>query len=68
MDWNDIQMNWNAHMGVAKQRWTRLQDAELEVVSGDRDKLVNKVRDAYHLPHEEAETQVDTWAENLEAS
>ena len=49
-----------------RQPGPRLDDAELEVVGGDRGKLIDKVRDAQSLSHEEAEVEVDSWANNLE--
>ena len=65
MDWNEIQSNWGTYKQDAKKTWPRLVDAELEVVNGDRGKLVDKVRDAQGLSNKEAETEVDGWADNL---
>lgn len=66
MDWNEIQSNWDTYKQDAKKTWPRLDDAELEVVNGDRGKLVDKVRDAQGLSNKEAETEVDGWADNLQ--
>ena len=68
MDWDEIQSNWDTHKQDAKKTWPRLNDAELEVANGDRGKLVDKVRDAQSISNEEAETEVDSWAENLESA
>lgn len=65
MTWDKIEANWSDYKDDAKRTWPKLQAAELEVVGGERAKLVDKVRDAQGVSHEDAEKQVDTWAENL---
>lgn len=62
MKWQTIETNWEEYKDSAKLTWSRLHDAELELVAGRRDKLIDKVRDCYHLPQEEAEIEVDAWA------
>ena len=65
MTWAEVQTNWDTYKQDAKATWPRLHDAELEVAGGDRGKLIDKVRDAQSISNEEAETEVDSWAENL---
>ena len=36
-------------------------------MNGQRDKLIDKVRDAYHLTQVAAEKEVDNWAKSIEA-
>jgi hypothetical protein len=43
-----------------------LDEAELEVTHGQRERLIDKVRDKYSYSQEEAEQEVDTWAEGLQ--
>lgn len=65
MRWQDIRTHWDHLRGDARRTWPRLMDEELEVVRGRREVLIDKVRDAYHHSHEEAEREVDVWAEGL---
>jgi len=67
MRWERIRNEWSRLSPKAKSVWPRVSDAELQVVAGRRDRLIDKVRDAYHLPHEEAEKEVDVWADGLKA-
>ena len=68
MEWEEIQTNWDTYKQDAKRTWPRLDDAELEVANGDRGKLIDKVRDAQSISHEEAEVEVDSWADNLKSA
>jgi len=63
--WNDIRGNWNEFKGEAKERWGELTDDELLQVEGKRDQLVGMIQKKYDLDLEEAEAQVDVWAESL---
>lgn len=65
MEWDEIQANWEQYKVEAKQNWPRLNEAELEVTGGERDKLIDKVRDGQGVPHEDAAFEVDSWAQNL---
>jgi len=63
--WNDIRGNWNEFKGEAKERWGELTDDELLQVEGKRDQLVGMIQKKYDIDLEEAEAQVDVWAESL---
>ena len=63
--WQQIERDWNAFKPQAKRAWPGLHDAELEVVGGRREKLIDKVRDAQSVSHEAATREVDAWAAGL---
>ncbi|HEX7022500.1 MAG TPA: hypothetical protein VF171_06560 [Trueperaceae bacterium] len=65
MKWQQIERNWDQLKDDAKQAWPHLTEAELEVVHGQRDKLVDKVRDREHMSHEAAQMEVDSWQRSL---
>jgi len=67
MNWEKVETNWKEYQASAKNVFSRLSDAELEVVRGRRDKLIDKVRDAYHITQVAAEKEVDNWAKSIEA-
>lgn len=61
MTWKEIQENWAEYQNSAKNVWDKLSTAQLEVVSGDRDRLVRQLEDAYGMPRADAEKEVDVW-------
>ena len=65
--WQDIRMDWPRLRSHAKRAWPALHEAELEVVQGDRGRLIDKVRDAHHLSHEAAAEEVEAWRRSLTA-
>jgi uncharacterized protein YjbJ (UPF0337 family) len=41
-----------------KEKWGKLTDDDLDVISGKRDQLVGKVQERYGIAREEAEKEV----------
>jgi uncharacterized protein YjbJ (UPF0337 family) len=58
MEWVTIKGKWNQTKGEAKKRWGRLTDNDLTVISGEKDRLVGKLQEAYGIAKDEAEKQV----------
>lgn len=65
MTWEDIRNDWPRLQSQAKVAWPALHDAELEVVQGDRERLIDKVRDAQSMSHEAATEEVEAWRQGL---
>lgn len=65
MNWDIVKGKWNQAMGSAKSQWGELTDDDLQQVEGERDKLVGKVQEKYGIGKDEAEKQVDSWAEKV---
>jgi uncharacterized protein YjbJ (UPF0337 family) len=65
MNWDIVKGKWKQAMGSAKSQWGELTDDELQQVDGERDKLVGKVQEKYGIGKDEAEKQVDDWAEKV---
>lgn len=62
-DWLQVVSDWpNAQLRL-RERWSRLDEIALEEVSGDRDRLAEKLRDAYGFSRQEAERQIDDFVE-----
>ncbi len=59
MNWDQVKGNWNQLKGSAKVQWGKLTDDDLDVIEGNRDKLVGKIQEAYGVSKEEAEQQVE---------
>lgn len=61
MDWDIVKANWERLRGKVKQRWGRLSDDQLELVSGNRNQLIDEIRQSYGIGKDEAELQVRDW-------
>jgi len=61
MNWEQIKGQWNQMTGDMKRHWGKLTDDDLQVVEGDRERLVGKIQERYGVAKEEAEKQVDDW-------
>ncbi len=59
MNWDQIRGNWQQAKGEIKTRWGKLTDDDLDVIAGERDKLVGSLQEKYGITKEEAEKQVD---------
>ena len=45
MNWDQVQGKWKQIKGEAKTRWGKLTDDDLDVIGGQRDKLVGTVQE-----------------------
>ena len=64
MNWDRIEGNWKQFKGTVKQQWGKLTDDQLDAISGKRDLLAGKIQESYGITKDEAEKQIDTFAEN----
>jgi uncharacterized protein YjbJ (UPF0337 family) len=63
MNSDTLKGKWKELKGVAKERWGRLTDNDLEAVDGQLDQLIGKVQQRYGIARDEAQKQVDEWKE-----
>ena len=61
MDWNRIQANWKDFAGSVRQQWSKLGEEQVRVLGGERDKLVELLREVYGSTRDEAEKQIAAW-------
>lgn len=52
---------WTQIKGEVRKQWGRLTNDELEMIAGERDKLVGKLQEKYGISKEEAERQVNNF-------
>jgi uncharacterized protein YjbJ (UPF0337 family) len=62
MKWQQIEDKWQQFAGSAKTRWDKFSEDDWVQISGKRDRLVRRIEEAYGVPREEAEEQVEEWA------
>jgi uncharacterized protein YjbJ (UPF0337 family) len=63
MNWDQIEGNWKQFQGKIRERWGKFTDDDLEVIRGQRDKLVGKLQERYGMAREEAEHQLQAFLE-----
>lgn len=61
MNWNQIEGNWTQFKGEVQAKWGRLTNDDLDVIEGERKKLVGKLQERYGQAKEEAERDIEAW-------
>jgi uncharacterized protein YjbJ (UPF0337 family) len=61
MNWDQIEGKWKQLRGEMRAKWGRLTDDELDVIAGNRDKLIGKLQEKHGLSREQAERELDEW-------
>lgn len=58
---DDIWRNWARTRREIQQRWTQLTVGDLDIIAGDRERLVVRIVDRYGIAREWADHQVGQW-------
>ena len=61
MNWDMIEGNWSQFKGLAKAKWGRLTDDNLDIIAGKRDLLAGRLREIYGITKDQAEWQVSAF-------
>lgn len=61
MDHNIFKGKWNQIKGEAKVQWGKLTDDDMDVIGGEKDKLIGKLQERYGHTKDEAEQQFGDW-------
>ena len=62
MNWDQIEGNWKQFKGEAQVQWGKLTNDDWDVVQGNQEKLVGKLQERYGYGKEEAEREVEKFA------
>jgi len=54
-----------AAYAVAKEKWGKLTDDQLDVIAGKRDQLAGKIQETYGVSKDEVEKQIAEWQKLL---
>lgn len=65
MNWDRIEGNWKQVSGKALEKWGKLTNDHVDVIAGKRDQLSGKIQEAYGIGKEEADKQIDAFAESI---
>jgi uncharacterized protein YjbJ (UPF0337 family) len=61
MNWDQVKGQWSQMKGSVRKQWGKLTDDDLDVIAGERERLVGKIQERYGIAKEEAETQIANW-------
>jgi len=64
MNWNRISGNWDHFKPLLKHRWDKLDDQQLRLIAGNRDKLIGKIVEAYGFSEGESDAQLSAWQDS----
>ncbi len=54
-----LQGKWKQMRGDIKKWWGNLTDDDLDIIAGERDKLIGRIQERYGYAKEQAEAEVD---------
>jgi uncharacterized protein YjbJ (UPF0337 family) len=63
MNWDTIEGKWKQMTGEVKAQWGKLTNDDMDVIAGNKDKLVGKIQERYGYSKEEAEREVNQWGD-----
>ena len=64
MNWYQMEGKWKQMKGSLQEQWGKLTDDDLDVIAGQRDKLVGKLQERYGYAKEDAQRRADEWVKN----
>jgi uncharacterized protein YjbJ (UPF0337 family) len=65
VNWDQVQGNWKELAGSVTARWGQLTSDDLNVISGYREELIDRLQQRYGIAKDEARSQVDQWSAGL---
>ncbi len=61
MNWDVIEGKWKQFSGQVQAQWGKLTDDDLDVIAGNKDKLVGRLQERYGWSKNEAEDKIEQW-------
>jgi uncharacterized protein YjbJ (UPF0337 family) len=65
MNWDQIQGDWKQMAGRVKEKWGKLTDNDMTVMSGQREQLVGVLQERYGYEKKRAEKEVRDFTDSL---
>ena len=65
MNWDQIEGSWHEQNGKLMSTWGKLTHDDVEFVNGKRTTLLGLLQTRYGRAKEEAEHEIDLWAEKI---
>lgn len=68
MNSDELQGKWKQLKGAARQQFGRLTENDLEMIAGQRERLIGKLQERYGYLREEAQKRADEWLTSAKIS
>lgn len=68
MNWDRIEGNWKQLKGKIKEQWGDLTDDDIDRIAGRKDQLSGRLQETYGIGKDEADQQIDSWADTYQDS
>ena len=65
MNWDQVSGKWQQLKGNVRTKWGKLTDDDVEIVAGNRDKLIGKLQERYGFTKDRALQSVDEFIAGL---
>jgi uncharacterized protein YjbJ (UPF0337 family) len=62
MDSNIFKGKWKQLKGESQKQWGKLTNDDLDVINGEKEKLVGKIQERYGYAKDKAESEYDSWS------
>jgi uncharacterized protein YjbJ (UPF0337 family) len=63
MNSDTFEGQWKQLKGTVKQKWGKLTDDDVTMLSGKKDELIGKLQERYGYTREQAMKEADDWAQ-----
>lgn len=60
-----MMQGWNQMRMRVQQQWSKLTDADLQQIGGQRDQLIDRLQERYGYGHSQAEQEVDRFLRQM---
>jgi uncharacterized protein YjbJ (UPF0337 family) len=61
MNRDQVEGKWKQVKGTLREKWGKFTDDDVNVIAGNRDKLVGLLQERYGMAREEAQREADQW-------
>jgi uncharacterized protein YjbJ (UPF0337 family) len=63
--WDRIEGNWKQFTGKVQEQWGELTSDEIDEIKGNRRQLEGLLQERYGIAKQEANRQIDEWADRI---
>jgi uncharacterized protein YjbJ (UPF0337 family) len=67
MNWDQVEGKWKQSKGALKEKWGKLTDSDLDVISGKRDQFIGRIQELYGISKEQAQREVEDYVHSMPA-
>lgn len=68
LNWDIVEGKYKEFKGLAREKWGKLTDDDLEFAKGKRDRFIGKLQERYGYRREEAEKEVQSLLDRISSA